>query len=131
MLSSTQASIISCLLNLSAKVFSSNDPSLHESTQPKITARKKRSKVSAKAATAALEARIGYKFADATLLIVFNSHHEQADFMLPPCNGARAWRLLVDTLLDGVIGVREFRVGEHYDISGRSLLVFELLPDGT
>ena len=68
---------------------------------------------------------------DATLLMVFNSHHEQADIVLPPCNGARAWRLLVDTLLDRVTGTRDFHVGEHYDVSGRSLLLFELLPDGT
>ena len=37
---------------------------------------------------------------DATLLIVFNSHHEPVDLALPPCNGARGWRLLIDTELE-------------------------------
>jgi isoamylase len=67
---------------------------------------------------------------DATLLIVFNAHHEPADFVLPRFNGARTWRLLVDTLLDRISAARDYHVDEHYDLSGRSLLVFELLPDG-
>jgi len=39
-----------------------------------VAAKKKRSKISAKAATAALEARIGYKFADPTLLTTAFTH---------------------------------------------------------
>ena len=39
-----------------------------------VAAKKKRSKISAKAATAALEARIGHKFADATLLVTAFTH---------------------------------------------------------
>jgi glycogen operon protein len=66
---------------------------------------------------------------DATLLFVFNSHHEAADWVLPPCSGGRGWRLLIDTLLDRVSAPRDFLVGEHYDVSSRSLLLFELLPD--
>ena len=68
---------------------------------------------------------------DATLLMVFNSHHEPVDFTLPSCNGARAWALLIDTILDRVAGTRAYRVGEHYDLSERSLLLFELLPETT
>jgi glycogen operon protein len=68
---------------------------------------------------------------DATLLMVFNSHHESADFTLPPCNGARAWGLLIDTLIDRLAAPREFQVGERYELSARSLLLFELLPDVT
>jgi ribonuclease-3 len=39
-----------------------------------VAAKKKRSKISAKAATAALEARIGHRFADATLLVTAFTH---------------------------------------------------------
>ena len=39
-----------------------------------MAAKKKRSKISAKAAAAALEARIGHKFADAALLITAFTH---------------------------------------------------------
>jgi len=66
---------------------------------------------------------------DATLLMVFNSHHEPVDFTLPSCNGAHAWALLIDTIVDRVVGTRAYRVGEHYDLSERSLLLFEMLPD--
>ena len=68
---------------------------------------------------------------DATLLLVFNSQHEPSEFVLPPCNGARAWRLLIDTLLEQVTGTRELQIGEQYDISERSMLVFELLSEAT
>jgi isoamylase len=68
---------------------------------------------------------------DATLLLVFNSHHEPADLTLPPCNGGSAWRLLIDTAVERVTGRQDFRVLEHYAISERSLLLFELLTEAT
>jgi len=43
-------------------------------SEPAAAAKKKRSKVSAKAATAAIEARIGHKFADADLLATAFTH---------------------------------------------------------
>jgi ribonuclease-3 len=53
----------------------SGDASLQpDSGQEPVAAKKKRSKISAKAATAALEARIGHKFADATLLVTAFTH---------------------------------------------------------
>ncbi len=68
---------------------------------------------------------------DATLLIVFNSHHEPVDLVLPPCNGARGWRLLIDTEFEVAAAAHEFSIGAHYCVGDRSLLVFELLPDST
>jgi isoamylase len=68
---------------------------------------------------------------DATLLLVFNSHHEPADLTLPPCNGGSAWRLLIDTAVERVIGRRDFSIREHYAISERSVLLFELLTEAT
>ena len=35
--------------------------------------------------------------ADATLLIVFNAHHEAVEFTLPPCYEADGWKRLFDT----------------------------------
>jgi isoamylase len=68
---------------------------------------------------------------DATLLLVFNSHHEPADLTLPPCNGGSAWRLLIDTAVERVTGRRDFSIREHYAISERSVLLFELLTEAT
>jgi isoamylase len=68
---------------------------------------------------------------DATLLLVFNSHHEPADLTLPPCNGGSAWRLLIDTAVERVTGRQDLRIREHYAISERSVLLFELLTEAT
>src|SRR6266849_4982358 len=54
---------------------SSGEASLQPDSGPEpVATKKKRSKISAKAATAALEARIGYKFADPTLLTTAFTH---------------------------------------------------------
>jgi glycogen operon protein len=66
---------------------------------------------------------------DATLLLVFNSHHESADFALPDCSGAHAWALQLDTSMEQGQAPREFQVGETFRVSDRSLLLFELLTD--
>jgi hypothetical protein len=42
---------------------------------------------------------------------------------------ATAWALLIDTLLDRLAAARDFRVGERYELSAGSLLLFELLPE--
>ncbi len=68
---------------------------------------------------------------DATLLMVFNSRHESAVFTLPPCNGAGAWALLIDTVATELAAARTLQIGEHYQLCARSLLLFELLPEAT
>ncbi len=65
---------------------------------------------------------------DATLLMLLNSHHEPVPFTLPPCNGIRAWRLLIDTAFEQLPEQRELRVGEIFESRDRSLALFELLP---
>jgi len=65
---------------------------------------------------------------DATLLMLLNSHHEPVPFTLPPCNGIRAWRLLIDTAFEQFPEQRELRVGEIFESRDRSLALFELLP---
>jgi glycogen operon protein len=66
---------------------------------------------------------------DATLLLVFNSHHEPANFALPDCSGARAWALQFDTATEQGPAPREFQVGESFQVSDRCLLLFELLTE--
>jgi glycogen operon protein len=61
---------------------------------------------------------------DATLLIVFNAHHDLVQFTLPPCFEARGWTRLLDTN-DPDLPAAEFDIGAVYDVTGRSLLLFE------
>ena len=61
---------------------------------------------------------------DATLLIVFNAHHDLVRFTLPPCFEARGWRRLLDTG-DPDSPETEFEIGAVYDVTSRSLLLFE------
>jgi isoamylase len=61
---------------------------------------------------------------DVTLLLVFNAHHEVADFKLPPCTDASGWRRLVDTA-DPNLPEQRFRIGAIYKATARSLLLFE------
>ena len=58
------------------QILSSSGEASHQpdTAREPVAAKKKRSKVSAKAATAALEARIGHKFADSSLLATAFTH---------------------------------------------------------
>jgi isoamylase len=66
---------------------------------------------------------------DVTLLMVLNSYWEAVPFKLPVCNGCSSWRLLIDTLLPGTPKPREYRLGELYEVSPRSLLLLECAPE--
>jgi len=66
--------------------------------------------------------------ADATLLIVFNAHHDLVKFTLPPCFEARGWTRLLDTS-DPDSPTADFAIGADYDVTGRSLLLFERVPE--
>ena len=61
---------------------------------------------------------------DATLLMVFNAHHDLVKFKLPPCFEGRGWTRLLDTN-DQNLREAEFKIGAVYDVTGRSLLLFE------
>ncbi len=61
---------------------------------------------------------------DVTLLIVFNAHHDVVKFSLPRCYHAGGWNRLIDTN-DPTLPPRKFRVGAKYQVTGRSLLLFE------
>ena len=66
---------------------------------------------------------------DATLLIVFNAHHDVVKFRLPlyyDDSEACGWTRLIDTNAP-VLPAGKFRGGAVYKVTGRSLLLFERL----
>ena len=67
---------------------------------------------------------------EATLLFIFNAHHDIVIFTLPKVPGGRDWRRLVDTNLpeedDQRDGGANFKFGHRYEVTGRSLLLYVL-----
>ena len=61
---------------------------------------------------------------DVTLLIVLNAHHDVVEFSLPRCCDLRGWKRLIDTN-DPDLPEEEFEIGHVYEVTGRSLLLFE------
>jgi isoamylase len=68
--------------------------------------------------------------ADATLLIIFNAHHESVEFTLPPFCGAGGWKRLFDTA-DPQLAAAEIDVGAVCNVTARSMLLFERIPEKT
>jgi isoamylase len=66
---------------------------------------------------------------DATLLLVFNAWRDLVGFKLPSV-ADQHWRLLIDTNLseDQVSDEPHFPPEQVYDVTGRSFLMFELVP---
>jgi glycogen operon protein len=65
---------------------------------------------------------------DATLLMVFNAHHEAVEFTLPPCYEADGWKRLFDTT-DPHLDASQLDIGAVYDVTARSMLLFERVPE--
>jgi glycogen operon protein len=67
---------------------------------------------------------------DVTLLLLLNAHHETIPFTLPDGAGGEAWERLIDTFDPDEAGGRAVRIeiGNAYDLSGRSLSLFKLIP---
>jgi isoamylase len=63
---------------------------------------------------------------DATLLIVFNAHHDIVKFTLPQVPEGKRWTRLIDTNLPAGFETPNFEFGTQYDVTGRSLLLFIL-----
>jgi isoamylase len=63
---------------------------------------------------------------DATLLIIFNAHHDVVTFTLPEVPEGKRWMRLIDTNLPAGFETPNFEFGAHYDVTGRSLLLFIL-----
>ena len=66
---------------------------------------------------------------DATLLMVLNAYHDLVEFALPETAGGSHWELLIDTNLPEDAEMGTFATGEAYGVTGRSLLLFALVPD--
>ena len=63
---------------------------------------------------------------DATLFLIFNSHHDVVEFTLPSAPDGTGWRNLVDTNVPERIEESLHDFGEVYEVTGRSLLLFVL-----
>ncbi|HTT04606.1 MAG TPA: glycogen debranching protein GlgX [Steroidobacteraceae bacterium] len=63
---------------------------------------------------------------ETTMLLVMNAHYDVVEFTLPPCAGGEAWRLVLDTRIPDEEPMSRFAVGDKYQVTGRSLLLFEL-----
>jgi glycogen operon protein len=65
---------------------------------------------------------------DATLLVIFNAYHDVVNFTLPGDATDARWSLLIDTNLP--LGLAQHKVnfatGDVYEVTGRSVLVFQL-----
>ncbi|CAB3796703.1 glycogen debranching protein GlgX [Pararobbsia alpina] len=67
---------------------------------------------------------------DATLLLVFNAHHDVVDFQLPDVPGSDQWTCLIDTNASIRDELPEFDAGNVYQVTGRSVLLFALHARG-
>ena len=64
---------------------------------------------------------------EATLLLVFNGHHDVVDFILPECPDGTEWALLVDTNCPEEAYGRKFDPLHPYGVTGRSVLLLEMI----
>ncbi|MFK4441487.1 isoamylase [Caballeronia udeis] len=67
---------------------------------------------------------------DATLLLVFNAHHDVVDLTLPEIPGSDQWSCLIDTNAPIREELEDFDSGAVYQVTGRSLLLFALHARG-
>ncbi len=63
---------------------------------------------------------------DTTMLLVMNAHHDMVTFTLPDCTNGKAWELVLDTNVPERDDAQSFAIGETYDVTCRSFLVFAL-----
>jgi len=64
------------------------------------------------------------------VLVILNSYHDGIPFTLPAVSGGLGWRCSVDTNQDGSPDGTQFEFNAEYIVTGRSLLLFELVLDG-
>ena len=67
---------------------------------------------------------------DRTLLLILNAYHDMVGFTLPEITGGSGWMLLIDTNQAAGATVSRFDFHAAYSVTGRSLLLLELEPDG-
>jgi glycogen operon protein len=62
----------------------------------------------------------------ATMLLVFNAYHDIVQFTLPDCTDGKHWKLLFDTNTLDSAREEPFDIGDVYDVTARSCLLFRL-----
>jgi glycogen operon protein len=62
-----------------------------------------------------------------TVLVLFNAHHEQVPFTLPPIEANQRWQRTFDTTHPRIPD-RVFKGGIEYPLEGRSVAVFKITP---
>jgi isoamylase len=67
--------------------------------------------------------------ADATVLVVMNSYHDSVNFKLPQGPGGLSWTCTIDTNQHERPTATDFAFDAEYVVTGRSLLLFELVLD--
>jgi len=67
---------------------------------------------------------------DATLLLVFNAHHDTVNFTLPDVPGPDVWTCLLDTNMPVREDLPVFNAGDVYQVTAHSLLLFALEAKG-
>lgn len=66
------------------------------------------------------------KGADTSLLILVNAHYDVVDFTLPEVPMGEHWSLQLDTNQPDLDAGDVFNFGDTYQVTGRSVLLFEL-----
>jgi glycogen operon protein len=59
-----------------------------------------------------------------------NSHHDVVRFKLPEVTGGSTWRCLLDTNVPEIDEIATFSTGDVYEVTGRSLVLYALEPEG-
>ena len=60
------------------------------------------------------------------LLIIFNPWQDMVKFKLPAAAGGSAWTLRADTNFPDATEDPQFAIGHEYEVTARSLLLFQL-----
>jgi len=66
---------------------------------------------------------------DATVLVILNSYHDGVPFTLPEVPGGVSWQCSIDTNQEDGPNGTKFEFGTEYIVTGRSMLLFELVLD--
>jgi glycogen operon protein len=74
----------------------------------------------------AQESGVRRRGTDVTLYLILNAHSDVVRFTLPRSIGGRGWFLRIDTNQLDVSDAQTFRFSHEYEVTGRSLLLFEL-----
>ena len=71
----------------------------------------------------------GQRVTDNNFILLFNSHHEEIEFRLPPEPSLARWAVELDTYYDDGNGHRRrlYHANENYPLKGRSLVVLKQL----